>query len=79
MPLGNKDPRDSFHEKLESLASQEFPTYVNTTSVKHKYKLSNLKQNCIYIKNLIIEIRDYGHTKAKSPILSGPNSNPNPK
>jgi len=30
-------------------------------------------------KILIFQATDYGHTKAKSLILCGPNSNPNPK
>ena len=37
MPLGNKDPRDSFHEKLESLASQEFPTYFCQVQIQTKH------------------------------------------
>ena len=37
MPLGNKVPRDSFHEKLESLASQEFPTYFCQVQIQTKH------------------------------------------
>ena len=45
--------------------------------------LSAAKKNCpadsqVKLKTLLY-FTDYGHMKAKSPILCGPNSNPNPK
>lgn len=52
MPLGNKVPRDSFHEKLESLASQEFPTYF--CHVQIRTKQFETKLYLVVHKNVIV-------------------------
>ena len=55
MPLGNKVPRDSFHEKLESLASQEFPTYFCQVQIQTKhFNTKCLSKKGYFLYRLII-------------------------
>ena len=56
MPLGNKDPRDSFHEKLESLASQEFPTYFCQVQIQTKHFKTKYLTKDIFFTRIAIKV-----------------------
>jgi hypothetical protein len=77
---------DSWGQKLMTKGQSIFHAFSSKTSSKHKQpcKVKGViiflqKETWRAVKKSITMLTDYGHTKAKSLTLCGPNLDPNPK
>ena len=79
---GKEDKNTTFRGiKKEKLAEDFIPfqqTFVNEEE-EEIHNVLDLSESDPLNTKYISQITDYGHTKAKSLILCGPNSNPHPK